>query len=138
MGLDGIIYPGLLTKEGNKMIIQTVNEHQFIDAFRTWDTYKDNFSYDSLRAMYNYFEEFAECQDSGTFELDVVAICCDFTEYENFKEFQDQHDNIKFLFGGNRHCVDYYTSIILPECWEGKDEINPEETNDLPFIIQNF
>ena len=121
-----------------KMIIQTVNENQFIDSFRTWDTYKNNFSYDGLKALYEYFEEFAECQDSGTFELDVVAICCDFTEYKNFEEFQSDYPQYKSLFGGHSESVDYYTSVILPECWNGKDCENHEEVKDLPFIIQNF
>jgi len=122
------------------MIIQRVNEHQFIDAFRTWDTYKNNFTYESLRALYEYFEEFAECQDSGTFELDVVAICCDFTEYENFEDYQAQHNmqDIKYIFGGERDCLDYYTTIILPECWVGKDCDDHEETKNLPFIARNY
>mgnify|MGYP003118848935 CR=1 FL=1 len=75
------------------MIIQRVTESQFIDAFKSWDTYENNFSYDGLKALYEYFEEVAECNDSGTFELDVVAICCDFTEYKNFKDFEEQYSN---------------------------------------------
>ena len=38
-------------------IVQTVNEHQFIDAFKTWDTYKNNFSYEGLKALYEELEE---------------------------------------------------------------------------------
>ena len=29
-------------------IVETINEHQFIDAFRKWDTYKNHFSYEGL------------------------------------------------------------------------------------------
>ena len=120
------------------MIVQTVNENQFIDAFRTWDTYKDNFSYEGLKALYEELEQVAECMDSGQVELDVVAICCDYTEYENFKEFQSDYPQFKSLFGGNSDSVDYYTNIILPDCWQGKDVDNHEEIKDLPFIMQNF
>ena len=122
------------------MIVQTVNEHQFIDAFRTWDTYKNNFSYEGLRALFEYLEEYSEQTHPPTFELDVVAICCDFTEFENFEDFQAQYScqDINHIFGGSADCLYYYTSIILPECWVGKDQDNTEEVKNLPFIIQNF
>ena len=122
------------------MIIERVTESQFIDAFRSWDTYKNNFSYEGLKALYEELEEVAECSDSGTFELDVVAICCDYTEFENFKDFQEQYSNldIKHIFGGSKDCLDYWTSIVLPECWVGKDSDNTEEVKHLPFIIHNF
>jgi hypothetical protein len=120
------------------MIVQTINENQFIDAFRTWDTYKDAFSYEGLKALYEELEEVSEYNDSKTIELDVVAICCDYTEYENFKELQSDYPQYKSLFGGNSESVDYYTSVILPDCWQGKDVENHEETKDLPFIIRQF
>tara|TARA_Y100000114_G_scaffold118205_1_gene112684 strand:- start:54 stop:422 length:369 start_codon:yes stop_codon:yes gene_type:complete len=122
------------------MIIQRVTESQFIDAFKSWDTYKSNFSYEGLKALYEELEQVAECSDSGTFELDVVAICCDYTEFENFKEFQEQYSNldIKHIFGGSKDCLDYWTSIVLPECWIGRDSNNTEEVKHLPFIIRQF
>jgi hypothetical protein len=121
-------------------IVQTINEHQFIDAFKTWDTYKNNFSYEGLKALYEYLEEVSECMDNKTIELDVVAICCDYTEFENLKDFQEQFSDtdIKHIFGGSEDCLDYWTSIVLPECWVGKDSDNTEEVKDLPFIILNF
>ena len=122
-----------------KMIVQTINENQFIDAFRTWDTYKNNFSYEGLKALYEHLEEVTECMDSGQVELDVVATCCDYAEYENFQEFVDAYgDKYKYIFGGNNDCIDYYTSVILPDCWIGKDQDNHEEIKDLPFIVQQF
>ena len=122
------------------MIIQRVTESQFIDAFKSWDTYKSNFSYEGLKALYEELEQVAECSDSGTFELDVVAICCDYTEFENFKEFQEQYSNldIKHIFGGSKDCLDYWTSIVLPECWIGRDSNNTAEVKHLPFIIRQF
>ena len=41
-------------------IVQTVNEQQFVEAFRTWETYRYNFSYEGLKALYEYFEEIFE------------------------------------------------------------------------------
>ena len=120
------------------MIIERVTESQFINAFKSWDTYKNNFSYEGLKALYEYFEEVAECSDSGTFELDVVAICCDYAEYKNFKEFQSDYPQFKSIFGGSKDCVDYWTCIITPDSWIGKDGENTEEVKHLPFIIHNF
>ena len=57
------------------MIYQTVNKHQFIDAFKSWDTYSNNFSYEGLELLYDWIDESGEDE-----ELDVVAFCCDFTE----------------------------------------------------------
>ena len=120
------------------MIVQTINENQFIDAFRTWDTYKDAFSYEGLKALYEELEQVSECMDSNQVELDVVAICCDYTEYKNFKELQSDYPQYKSIFGGNSESVDYYTCVILPDCWQGKDVDNHEEIKDLPFIIRQF
>ena len=69
---------------------QTVNEYTFTEAFR--NLRPDNFSYAGLKALFDYFEEYEE----GTgeeMELDVIAICCDFTEYANMKEFQKAYSD---------------------------------------------
>ena len=58
---------------------QTINQTQFINAFQTWDTYKDNFSYHGLELLYEYFEDYY-ADTSIEMELDVVGICCDFSE----------------------------------------------------------
>ena len=70
---------------------QTINEYDFIDAFKSWDTYKNQFSYDGLKAMFEYLEEF-EDGTGAEIELDVVAICCEFTEYESLKEYNEDYD----------------------------------------------
>ena len=69
---------------------QIITESQFINAFKSWDTYKNQFSYEGLKALFEWFEEY-ENSTGEEMELDVVAICCDFTEYENLKEFQSEY-----------------------------------------------
>jgi hypothetical protein len=66
------------------MIYQTLNKHQFIDAFKSWDTYANNFSYEGLELLYNWIDESDE-----DLELDVVALCCDFTESDVATIIQD-------------------------------------------------
>jgi hypothetical protein len=64
------------------MIKETVNEYRFMDAFRGSDTYKNNFSYHGLKALYEHLEQLSE--DIGEdIELDIVAICCDYSEHDS-------------------------------------------------------
>ena len=64
------------------MLYQEISKTDFIDAFRK--IRPDNFSYEGLTALYGYFEELSDDQN---IEFDVIAICCDFTEYDNLEEF---------------------------------------------------
>ena len=57
---------------------ETVNESRFIQAFKTLRP--DNFSRPALVALFDYLDQLE--QDLGEEqELDVIAICCDWTEY---------------------------------------------------------
>ena len=73
----------------------TMTQSDFLDAFRgaktSWsDTYKNNFSYYALIALYEYLENYED--DTGeTLEFDRVAIACDFSEYDSIKEFQSDY-----------------------------------------------
>ena len=68
-------------------IVNTITSaSQFIDEFKSSDTYKENFSYHGLQALYEYLDELSE--DIGEdIELDVVAICCDYSEHEDLEDF---------------------------------------------------
>ena len=73
---------------------QTINSHDFIDAFRNHDR-QDNFSYAGLHALYDYLEAYEE--DTGEeIELDVITICCDFTEYASLEEFQSDYGSEEY------------------------------------------
>lgn len=49
-------------------------ERTFADAGR-----KDQFSYEGLKALFEYLEQYEE--DTGQeIELDVIALCCDYSE----------------------------------------------------------
>ena len=56
----------------------------------------DNFSYEGLTALYDYLTELEE--DLGEeMELDVIAICCEFTEYENLEEFCNNYSGFNTM-----------------------------------------
>lgn len=57
---------------------ETVTESRFIEAFR--QVRPDNFSRAALVALFDYLEELE--RDLGEEqELDVISLCCDWTEY---------------------------------------------------------
>lgn len=76
-------------------MIQNVNWYDFSDRFTQSDTYKNNFSYDALKALFEYFENYEE--DIGEqIEFDMIAICCDWTEYDNLKEVKNNYNISSF------------------------------------------
>ena len=67
----------------------TVSQYDFEQAFRDCDRF-DNFGYHGLKALYEYLEEYED--DCGEeIELDVIAICCDFSGYDTALEAAVEH-----------------------------------------------
>jgi len=65
----------------------TVNFSEFRDLFQ--QIRPDNFSYDGLKHLFSWLEQYEE--DTGEeLELDVIAICCDFSE-DYFQNIADQY-----------------------------------------------
>ena len=59
-------------------IVQTMTKSSFIDAF-THSSRKDQFSYEALEAIFEYLEEYSD-STSEPVELDIVGVCCDWSE----------------------------------------------------------
>ena len=100
---------------------QSINSYDFHRAFETMRP--DNFSYEGLDALFDWFEQLED--DTGEeIELDVIAICCDFTEssideivqdyiyqtsktgdikvfnqsvYDELQEYDDEHEKIEVI-----------------------------------------
>jgi len=95
---------------------QTMNEFDFKNEFKK--IRPDNFSYDGLTALYDYLIQYEE--DCGTeLEFDPIAYCCEYTEYENFKEVKQNYDIKSF-----KELEDKTTVLKIP--------------NTSRFIIQNY
>ncbi len=74
---------------------QSINFSQFCDAFRDMNR-NNNFTYDGKRALYDYLENYEE--DTGEeIELDIIALCVEYTEYENLKELQENYTDIESM-----------------------------------------
>ena len=65
---------------------QTVTQYDFTEAFK--EVRPDNFSYTALVELFDYLEQLED--DCGTeIELDVIAICCDFSELDIYEFMRD-------------------------------------------------
>jgi len=65
----------------------TVYFSEFRDLFQ--QIRPDNFSYDGQKILFDYFEEYEESTGEEV-DLDVIAICCDFSE-DSFENIADQY-----------------------------------------------
>ena len=63
------------------MIYQELNVYEFRDAFHRMGR-GEEFSYEALGALYEMLEDMG-----APYELDVTALCCEFTEYESLEKF---------------------------------------------------
>ncbi|MHA1146457.1 MAG: hypothetical protein ACTSRW_17095 [Candidatus Helarchaeota archaeon] len=96
----------------------TVSLYDFRDAFASHD--RDNFSYEGLEALYNWIKDVNESCGTET-ELDVIGLCCEFTEYENLAEFQQDYNKEDYETIDD---IRYATTVIM--------------IDDERFIVQNF
>lgn len=63
---------------------QSINEYQFTQAFVDMNR-TENFTYDARKALFSHFESIEE--DTGEeIELDVIAICCEYSEFSTAVE----------------------------------------------------
>jgi len=95
---------------------QNVSFNTFYNAFQ--ETRPNNFSYNGLRALYDYLSEY-ENSIGEEIEFDMIALCCDFSEYENFEEFKNDYQDFETLEELQEH-----TTVIM--------------IDDESFIIQVF
>ena len=100
----------------------TINKNQFINWFRRSDTYEHNFSYEGLSALFDYLEEMEE-STGEELDFDPIALCCEYSEYDSFEEFQEDYDG-KELYPTLDDLEDYTTVIRIK--------------NSDSFIIQQF
>jgi hypothetical protein len=96
----------------------TVGFCEFCDRFRDMNR-NENFSYEGKRALFDWLEEY-ENETGEEIELDVIALCCEYSEYANIEEFRkdygEEYENIQDIED---------KTIVIPVGNEG-------------FIIQQF
>ena len=101
---------------------QSINEYDFRNAFMA--VRPNNFSYEGLTVLFDALEEYEE-STGEEMEMDVIAICCDFSEY-TLKDIKGDYDMLNDC-ETIKDCVETladYTWVI--------------PVNDDTVIIQNF
>ena len=69
------------------MMFSTLGFSDFYDGF---SSRRENFSYDGLRVLFDYFENLED--DTGEkIEFDPIAICCEYSEF-TIEEFNQNYD----------------------------------------------
>ena len=69
---------------------QTINFYQFATQFQA--IRPNSFSREGLIALWEYSEQSEE--DMGEeMEFDVIALCCDFIEYESLADYQQDYSD---------------------------------------------
>ena len=97
---------------------QSINMYDFERAFKNFER-MNNFSYDGLKALFEYLEDYEE--DTGEeIELDVIALCCDYTEYDSLNEYNSDYGT-KY---SEIDAIQDYTTLI--------------KIDDNSFIIQQY
>jgi hypothetical protein len=70
-------------------VITRVSVGDFRDSFARMDRMA-GWTYDGLGYLYEYLESLEFGDDE--YELDVIGLCCEYTEYENISEYNKQMD----------------------------------------------
>ena len=70
---------------------KTINKSDFVDEWNRWEDRKNTFSYEGKIALFDYLTEYEESTGEQV-ELDIIALCCDYTEYENLKEYNEAYN----------------------------------------------
>ena len=96
----------------------TVNFSDFCDRFIVYNR-DNNFSYEGKRALFEYLEEYEDATGEEI-ELDVIALCCEYSEYKNLEEFQGDYG------------TDYETIEDI------EDQTQVIRVGEEGFIIQQF
>ena len=96
---------------------ETVNFSEFCDRFRDMNR-NNNFTYEGKRALFDHLEEYEE-STGEEIELDIINLCCEYTEYESLKELQENYTDIESM-----EQLEEHTTVI--------------KIDDDSFIIQGY
>lgn len=112
---------------------EEINFSQFCDRFIDMNR-NDNFTYDGKKALFDYLEELENDCDVE-YDLDVIALCCEYNEYSNLKEYLVDYNTDVEEEDYNGDVNDYENAIL--------EEIRNKTTlitvgHDDGFIIQAY
>ena len=98
------------------MIKTDVSFGDFWDWLQSSSGYKNNFSYEGARALFDYLESLSD-EIGEDVDYDPVAWCVEYSEYGSFKELKDNYTDIK-----NMEDLSNHTTVV----------------SESPLVIQDF
>ena len=114
----------------------TVDFSMFADAFRRMGR-ENQFSREALEALFEYIENYEE--DTGSrVELDVVGLCCEFTEYTTAVEAASDYGFTSELEADDYNSPEDFEEAKESEAREWLEDRTPVISFDGGLIIQNF
>ena len=68
-----------------------ISRFEFIAAFKRCER-NNHFSYESLNVLYDYYKDFEPHNEGLGIELDVIAFCCEWTQYKSIEEYNEAYE----------------------------------------------
>ena len=114
----------------------TVDSFMFVEAFRRMGR-ENQFSREALEALFNYLEEYE--QDTGEdLELDVIGLCCEFTEYTTAVEAASDYGFTSELEAEEYNSPEDFEEAREDEAREWLEDRTTVISFDGGLIIKNF
>lgn len=102
-------------------IIQNVSLYDVKELFKKMD--RDYFSLDALEYI---LDEQEEINEGNPFDLDVIAICCDYSEYDDMESLVDYLDRSPW----------FDRDEVVDDCGDVDGDLLVEVCNDYITVIE--
>lgn len=112
---------------------QSVSFGDFLDRFNSMGR-ENSFSYEGKKALFEYIEAYEEAIGEEI-ELDIIALCVEYTEYEDVKEYLEHYSSKLYLedFDGDE---EQFNKAVLEEIGDKTQLIQIEDSEG--FIILDY
>ena len=112
-------------------MFKEISLNEFEEEFREYNR-ANNFSYEGKEALFYYLEEIEESCDTKI-ELDIIALCCEYTEYEDINEYLDNYDTD--IEKEDYEDIEDFNKAVMEEL---NDKTTVIMIDDESFIIQDY
>jgi hypothetical protein len=68
-----------------------INRYEFVKGFET-SIRSDQFSLEALNVLYDYYEEIEPYNEGLGIQFDVIALCCEWTQYKSIQEYNEAYE----------------------------------------------
>lgn len=110
-------------------VVDTIyNGYQLQRLFEQCDR-GNHFSYEGYNALFNYLDNLSD-EIGEDFKVDVIALCCDFTEYESW---EDVYNNYSYSYNNEEESWEdinqdafiewVYDRTQVIECYNYKNDL---------------